>query len=281
MAWAQGAITDQYAYNEAIDRMRNDRYRHWVGDIGIECNLTVESDAGKVALETVEGGARFVFSVDVATGQGTLSCTRDTVHFIDPNGSEFKGEPTCQTPIRGSGSYQIQLQNADDRIFVWINRRPVKFQGVPYVDFHRDDPVRLKYSLSDPGDLEPVGVGAQGAKLSVSRIKVWRDVYYVSVSLQNGIEYRDVPAGASNMILDDPKLWETDMATKVFDKQERTEADVRAFGPDEFFPMGDNSPSSLNARLWPDPAYVDRQQLLGRACLSSFPTLGIGRSVPA
>ncbi len=266
-----GPITDSYAYNEAIDRMRVDRYSHWVGDVGIECLVEVESDAGTLAVETAEGGARFMVSIDVATGRATLSCSRDTVQFLGPDGKPAGESLQGQTSLRGAGSYRLKLMNADDRLFLWINGRSVEFQGQPFVDFTRSDPVRLKYSAQDPGDLEPVGIGAAGVKLSVSRIKVWRDVYYVSVSVRNGIEYRGVAAGKVAQILGDPRRWETPEAAEVFDRQTRTAADIRVFGPDQFFPMGDNSPSSLDARLWPEPAFVKRSQLLGRALFVFFP----------
>jgi signal peptidase I len=72
-------------------------------------------------------------------------------------------------------------------------------------------------------------------------------------------------------ILDDPATWRSDAAQRLFDRQERSDADVRKFGPDQFFPMGDNSPSSLDARYWKEPAYVERSQLLGRALFVFFP----------
>ena len=35
--------------------------------------------------------------------------------------------------------------------------------------------------------------------------------------------------------------------------------------------MGDNSPSSLDARYWSEPVHVTREQLLGRALFIYFP----------
>ncbi len=41
---------------------------------------------------------------------------------------------------------------------------------------------------------------------------------------------------------------------------------------DQFFPMGDNSPASLDGRLWEAcPKFVDRELLLGKALLIYWP----------
>jgi signal peptidase I len=276
MGTGGGAITDHYAYNEALDRMKpGPEFRHWVGDIGLECWIDIASDSGVVALEVTEGGAHFQLHVDVASGKGTLRTDHDAVQWLGGDGQPIDSrEIACQTQLQGSGSYRVELLNADNRIFAWINGTPIEFNGQPFVDYRRSDPVRLSYSEADPGDVEPVGIGAQSVQMTVSRIKVWRDVYYVSISALYKNEYRIVDAREQPMvdrILDDPATWGSEPAQRLFARQERAETDVRKFGPAQFFPMGDNSPSSLDARYWSEPAYVERSQLLGRALFVFFP----------
>ena len=38
-------------------------------------------------------------------------------------------------------------------------------------------------SDEDLGDLAPAGIGARDAKLAVSRLQVWRDIYYIADQL--------------------------------------------------------------------------------------------------
>jgi hypothetical protein len=40
---------------------------------------------------------------------------------------------------------------------------------------------------------------------------------------------------------------------------------------DQFFPMGDNSPASKDARIWGDNHYVDRKFLIGKALFVYWP----------
>jgi signal peptidase I len=40
---------------------------------------------------------------------------------------------------------------------------------------------------------------------------------------------------------------------------------------DQFFPLGDNSPASQDARSWGQPDYVARELLIGKALLIYWP----------
>ena len=40
---------------------------------------------------------------------------------------------------------------------------------------------------------------------------------------------------------------------------------------DQFLPMGDNSPRSLDGRIWDGDHYVERNMLIGRAMLIYWP----------
>jgi signal peptidase I len=63
-------------------------------------------------------------------------------------------------------------------------------------------------------------------------------------------------------------LWRTERGDNVFDT--RQEATFR-LGPDQFFVLGDNSPSSSDARLWSEQQYVDRELLVGKALFVYWP----------
>ena len=42
-------------------------------------------------------------------------------------------------------------------------------------------------------------------------------------------------------------------------------------GPDQFFPLGDNSPASKDGRLWENGHFVDRRYLTGKALFIYWP----------
>ena len=105
-------------------------------------------------------------------------------------------------------------------------------------------------SDADPGDLAPVGIGARGAKLAVTRLQVWRDIYYIADSWDRSREcpvdvVTDFDASVRPQLLlnlpFDPSLWDR------FSERDHVEFPL---GEDQFFVMGDNSPESSDARLW-------------------------------
>ncbi|MEO8497484.1 MAG: S26 family signal peptidase, partial [Planctomycetota bacterium] len=72
----------------------------------------------------------------------------------------------------------------------------------------------------------------------------------------------------------DPRTWET---TTVFQDRHAVEFQL---GEDQFFPLGDNSPQSKDARLWSHgshgnyhspPPYVARELLIGKALVVYWP----------
>ena len=85
--------------------------------------------------------------------------------------------------------------NADDRLYLWVDDRPVEFSASCY---RRENNVLPKWTEQDPLDAEPVGIGIANAKITANRIKVLRDVYYVSGNKDVGFtdissEYTGIP----------------------------------------------------------------------------------------
>jgi hypothetical protein len=89
-------------------------------------------------------------------------------------------------------------------------------------------------------------------------------------------DYEDLQYNGSRLdyiarVFSDPQSWAT---TTLFDTRR---GDVQfVLGPDDFFPMGDNSPQSQDARVWtgrfPDaPPFVRRDLLTGKALLIYWP----------
>jgi signal peptidase I len=273
-----GLVRDHYSYNEMISQSNNLGLEtdlsgfHWVGDLGVEAWVQIQSDTGKLFLETTEGGAHFRCAIDIASGGVELDCSDSAVTWLDSAGKPAAGPGAGTCEIRGAGTHRLHFMNADDRLFVWVDGRPVRFGSQPFQDFRRAGEVVPRFTSTDPGDALPLAVGCQGGKARVSRLKVWRDVYYSATPGRGGSDYAiHIDQGLLNRILDDPGMWSTQAANELFASRRRGESDLRVLDDGQFFPLGDNSPASQDARVWGEPAYVNRDLLLGRALFLYWP----------
>ena len=125
------------------------------------------------------------------------------------------------------------------------------------------------YSAEDPGDAEPAGIAATGIKAKIAGLRILRDVYYTSAS-----------AGAKNIGEDKPGFnaseykaedWShPDFVSKMRAMRKANDR-VYELGEGQYFPMGDNSPSSLDARVWPGEKFVSDDMLIGRAMFIYWP----------
>jgi len=276
--WLDGTegalITDYYAYND-YSAGGHSTGTAWVGDLAVEAKVDIQSDQGELLLDLVEGGAHYVCRIDVATGKAALSI------------KDFAGQPqlfedggavrTATTAVKGQGSNRIRFSNCDDQLLLWINDKVVEFDGpttyVPLAD------VVPRWNSTDPGDMAPVGVGGKNANLTVTGLRVLRDIYYLAQEADRRYqsEYASyMGQGDLEEVFYDPRTWDT---TTVF-KERRTV--VFRLEEDQFFPLGDNSPQSKDARLWSNegshdtgyhspPPYVERELLIGKALVVYWP----------
>ena len=280
-------ISDYYEYNDSIPGKITPKLGpetpeaiahrgiHWVGDLVLDANIKVDSDEGTLFLQCLEGGIKFTCAIDVKTGAATVSANSDLVRFDQANGSE--GSPSTvaqgQTSVKGRGSYRVRYGNVDDRIYLWINNRVVEFD-LP-MTFRREGPVLPQWSPSNPGDAEPLGIGAQNLSMSVDRLRVWRDIYYigyrgVTTSDYKNNRYQNNRRGVRN-ILQTPQLWADSQAVGMFRSRERNKDDAFRLLDDQFFALGDNSPASSDARAWENHHYVERENLVGKALVVYWP----------
>jgi signal peptidase I len=97
---------------------------------------------------------------------------------------------------------------------------------------------------------------------------VLRDVYYIAA---NGSDNDYLGYSSSyatpriREILEDPSRWN---GNELFLTRQTKE--FPALGEDDFLPLGDNSPSSSDARYWQNP-YVERKLLTGKALFIYWP----------
>jgi signal peptidase I len=299
-------ITDFNPYNASIDRgqvMPLNKPRgplqiepsmlgmEWVGDLAVKADVEVHEAQGELLLDLVEAGVHFTARIDLATGKATLE--------IDGQ-NDFTA--TAQTPITGAGDYQIQFANIDDQLLLWVDGDLVDFGTDAQYDADKVFGGRAnaipKTSADDPGDLSPVGIGARGANLTVNHLQVLRDIYYIAVrdsDRQMGnrfspggyfIDYErpDFPVtledgtqldalSSERQLFRDPDTWSR------FKTRQKRQFPVN---DDQYFVMGDNSPQSLDARLWagganqertsiPGGAYLNKQLMTGEAIYVFWP----------
>ncbi len=254
---------------------------HWVGDIGFETELEIKSGSGNLFFDIVEGGAHFQMALDTKSGKLELSTrppetpiSDSVITFNDADGNPVE-KPVAQTPITGPGSYQIRIINADDKIHLWVDGSLIDFDGCTYT--RTDIPVP-HYSEEDPADAEPLGIGCQNLDVVVSRIKVFRDLYYIStvdsnfMNNETGIDPVTIIETMRN-----PLRWSSQESQRLFSsKKGQTEPmfpllDSDDPAKDQFLPMGDNSAQSLDGRVWPGPRYFERDLLIGRAIVVFWP----------
>lgn len=287
-------ITDFYAYNakmhQAQARSQNPELLestggHWVGDLAVTCDLQVDSSQGTFRLELVESTRKYQCEIDIATGATRVLIEGEGTGFHGNSATDAKAR-LAQGPLRGAGKHTVRFANVDDQLFVWINGRLLEFDGP--TTFDSPERQRPQWSPTDPGDLAPIGIATQGMNGSVQRLQVHRDVYYVAVKQSRGgiLEY-DPGAKEENLgrlqqfimsqqatshdwyVLEDyfrfPEVWQPG---DLFD---RRRSEIFELKQDQFFPMGDNSPSSKDARLWEGDSYVERNLLLGKAFLIYYP----------
>jgi signal peptidase I len=242
----------------------------------VEADVEVRGNQGQLLVDLVEGGVHYVCRIDVASGQAQLSIDGGRGSFWGDDGPAA-AQPQAATSLRGGGKHRVMLSNCDDQLLLWVDGRLAAFDGpttfVPQPD------VKPQWSSRNAGDLEPAGIGAEGVSLSVSRLRLYRDVYYVSSTFQTRTptDYEEYFEEEDILkVFATPQAWST---TPLFDA--RRKYVEFALGEDQFFPLGDNSPQSRDARLWSsgDPAglgrspppYVRRDLLTGKALMIYWP----------
>jgi len=256
---------------------------NWVGDLAVRCQLEVAQPQGALLLDLVEGGKHFTCRIDLKSGQATLDAEASqagTTGF----------HRTAQTELNSPGNHDLLYANVDDQLLLWVDDTLVDFGDTSYdADklFGRRSNIYPRVEADGGGDLAPVGIGATGATLTVTRLQVMRDIYYVAAAADDSPrepEYTRLGAAARladgtflppvesrRQLFSDPKTWPRFRTRRwrdfpISDKQ--------------YFVCGDNSPESADCRLWksstptrgiPGGAYLDRRLLTGKAVCVFWP----------
>ncbi|HYW80171.1 MAG TPA: signal peptidase I [Thermoguttaceae bacterium] len=230
---------------------------HWVGDLALSCTIEAKSNVGEAVFELIEGGRHMQCRIDLANGSAVL-----LVEGLD----DF--HPTAPTAIREPGKHEVTFSNVDDQLRLWVDGEVVTFDGpTEYSPLQDMRPTQA--------DLSPVGVGvAGGASLHVDHLKIFRDLYYISVGGYDGgygmrrstdpltdfIDYE-----YAKNVLRNPLMW---------DENQRMPPAEFPLEDNQFLALGDNSAKSKDSRLWPleqNEYFVDRRLLIGKALYVYWP----------
>jgi signal peptidase I len=265
--------------------------------------VNVSSDSGALLLDLVEAGVHYTCRIDVATGNAQLSIDGDAQ--FEPVDGSVPSQLVANTKVQGPGNYRIRFANVDNQLFLWVGNTLVSWSaaGKPHPAHTITPQSRPVWSQQDPGDLSPLGVGGEGIEMTLSHLRVLRDIYYIADKSRFGNNPQETsdykmptdamqPMGRQRWwqyvmrVLADPSTWAT---TDLFDSRKMQEFELKKYphqpGRDQFFPMGDNNPQSKDARLWTsgnEPSaysgqpveidhYVERELLIGKAFLVYWP----------
>jgi signal peptidase I len=238
-------ITDIMGYNSYVAqdyRNRPQPAENWVGDLMLECDANVSQASGELVLELSKGVDRFRARWNLSSGQCTLTRLAD--------GKEETLE-TKDTPLKKPGKYRLRFADFDERLTVWVDNALPFGEGVVY-----QAPEQL--GPTQENDLEPASIGARGAAVTITGLKLYRDTYYTSTVDQSGPDARVV------VDFTNPRDWEPlrNLPVKTLYVQ-----------PGHFLCMGDNSPESSDGRSW---GLVPHRLLLGRALSIYYPFFPFG-----
>lgn len=303
------AITDFYAYNSYFtvdrDQIRDNTGRlrasyrdgelpariydngestgslHWVGDLTFEVDLSTDRGAKELTLEIIEAGVRYRCAIDMTNGKATLSIEGDELELFDHQVSTVSAD----TAIRAGKKYSLRFSNVDEQLRLWINNKSIVFDSPATFNprnFQTRHDSRPHFTTAHPLDAAPVGIAAMGGETTITRFRLFRDQYYIATlgsMPMNDYAWGNLPTVRST--LSDPTAWDE---SGIWEKRQQIEFVLEA---DQFFPMGDNSPESKDARCWVDAtfgevpdqdaylyakaSYVPRDLLVGKALAVFWP----------
>lgn len=259
----------------------DNRSTHWVGDLIGEFNVDVESDSGTLLLDMFEFGVRYRCEIDVSSGDVNLTASGEGVTnvFGDSNSTAGKSR------LSGPGSYRVEIANVDDQIFLWVGGRLVEFETPSSFNsqaYRSGASRRPFWTAEDPLDAAPIGIGGRNLAMKVERAQVFRDIYYIAArgnvfsdfddsrSITDSVPDASVRPyvnayGAIQAIYSNPQWWSESNLFSLRRSREYT------LGEGQYFPMGDNSAASSDARVWSGRNFVDQKYLLGKALLVFWP----------
>jgi len=233
---------------------------HWVGDLIVEADVETGQTARQLILKLVEAGVEYRCAIDLQSGMATLTIDAGgKLQLFDSPAESPMLQPAARTSVLAGRRNQFRFSNCDDQLLLWIDDELVEFDSPTTFrtrSFRGDPQNRPHFSKTDPADAAPVAIGLQGGSGTIHQLRIDRDKYYVATqnanfgifdydlsklrtSAQRDVSLRDIQdTFAKPGDYADSGIWQA-RRTVSFKLEQ-----------DQFFPMGDNSPESLDARCW-------------------------------
>ena len=272
-------ITDYTAYNQKILRSSDRRADmletdgvHWVGDLAGQWQISTAKGTQALQLLLVEGGVEFLCEIDLSSGKATATALHENKPIsVFESSQGFVSKLEAQTPVRSGATHRIRFANVDDALRLWIDGRSIMWglDGgyciIAAVPEYRHLPI---HTPTNPLDAAPLGFGIRGGSGSISQAQVFRDIFYTCSTFGGSSSSRfDQPVNVRDS--KDP------YRQAQGNKQESYSYEGLEFqlGPDDYFPMGDNTQASSDARMWnnrSEPGQPGRL-MIGRAVMVFWP----------
>ncbi|QDT15711.1 S26 family signal peptidase [Alienimonas californiensis] len=293
-------ILDHCAYNP--DTLQPDG-AFWVGDLEMALDLELSdlSDGAAALLELVEGDRTYRCRIDATTGTATLTYY-DTLAGEETMAEAADGRSTTAesvlaegpTAVVGAGAYELVFANVDGALTLWVDGEPTAFlpadgsgpvDQVPYPPF-------TAMTVQEPSerDFTPAGFAVKHASARAEGMTIRRDLYYrgifrdpddLSPSRRDTdgrgrpLVFEDVEDGRLSelaSLADDPLAYARRYrGGPLLANRSPLDVDPRVYemtlGADEFLMLGDNSPSSLDSRLWSNTRGAPRRHAVPRDAL--------------
>ncbi|MDQ3330410.1 MAG: signal peptidase I [Planctomycetota bacterium] len=259
---------------------------YWVGDLAVSATIDLQAAqaGGDVTLELVEGSRKYRCTLDPNGGKATLS-------YVDALDREQRDEAArilseASIDFAAGDECDIAFANVDNQLWLWIDGDAVEFPTATYEPF-----AGQVVQLPRVDDLTPAGIAATNVTATVSHLKLSRDVYYRADFVdQRTAELPDMHRSSSKEVgtegtenrlhdaADDPDVYAELYRNAVpWLRPDAGASNRLTLGDDEFLMLGDNSPRSLDGRLWGNLRgdlhrhAVPRSALVGKALLIFWP----------
>lgn len=276
---------------------------HWVGDLIVQADVETAADTQILTLEIVEAGVRYRCDFDLSSGRARLSIDSGQMQAFDsPSDGSQNLHPIAETAVRAGSRHEIRLSNCDDELLLWVDGDVVPFDTPTTFESSRfRSPEQSRPYYDGPGnplDASPVGIAVQGGFCTLRHLSIERDKYYIANNKEKApmLDYDLAGFGGYDngatarvreiqAVMAEPELWDE------FPGWAARRSVSFPLAEDQFFPMGDNSPESLDARCWAgskvrfgrdrsvdddaylyaEASYVPRDLLVGKALAIFWP----------
>lgn len=276
-------ITDAYYYNEVGANIRPQTV-YSVADIRLAMGVEPEQDGLKLAAVLEARGHQFRADVE---GERVLLRMRPVADDGSPGEWRTLEDTTSARTIKPGEVTNVEFWHVDQSVQLWIEGK-----RVAYAEYDWSPALRIEHTLDEPVDdllghttnSNPLAVESlykqprvrwefEGSPVTLYRVRLERDLFY-----RPG-EYGTQVGRPRHARHGQPSLGSHPSQPNIL-------------GPDQFFVCGDNSPNSLDGRLWDTPdawvrdqidptiGVVPRDLLIGKAFFVYFPSFHKEKKVP-